>query len=47
MNAKTVYITLWVFWIMFCVRFSYKIGLIGTPDELSRLTTAAFLRFSA
>jgi len=40
--AYRVFIILWVFWIMLCVRFGFKIGLIGPGSRANDTSTALF-----
>lgn len=40
---KYAYIILWVLWIMLCVRFSFRIGLVGLTDRLGDLSTILFV----
>ncbi len=42
LSARHVFIILWVSWAMFCVRFGFRIGLIGPDSGANGLSTALF-----
>ena len=42
-KAKYAYLILWIFWVMFCVRYAFTIGLAGPDGDAPVLTTALFV----
>jgi hypothetical protein len=40
--AKYVYVILWVFWMMFCVRYGFVFGLLGTGSQTSAVSSVVF-----
>lgn len=45
LSTKHVFIVLWVLWAMFCVRFGFRIGLIGSAGAAGSLSTVLFTIF--
>jgi len=42
-KAEYGYIFFWIFWVMFCVRYVFTLGLIGSGQNAPILTTALFV----
>jgi len=42
-KAIYAYLCFWIFWIMFCVRYAFTLGLVGPSGDAPVLTTALFV----